>query len=124
MAHGDYTGQRKAVLAHKFAEEQQLAARSQTLVTQVVQEGQKEVIDLFCDKDYENLSRLQQGEGGEVVQVDVEDPQFQAVQFRASEDLDDVTVGQDRQFSLKSGRTYKAPLWVVRHLDEQGLVYH
>ena len=125
MAHGDYTGQRKAALAHQFAEEQALAAKSKTLVTQVVQEGQNEVVNLFTDRDYENLQQLQEnGESGEVIAVDVEDPEFQPVRFRASEDLDQITVGQGREFSLKAGRVYEAPKWVVRHLDTQGVVWH
>jgi hypothetical protein len=66
MAHGDYTGQRKQALAHQFAEQQQLAAKSQTLVTQVVQEGQSQTIDLFNDRDHENLELAKQSaaEGG------------------------------------------------------------
>jgi hypothetical protein len=125
MAHGDYTGQRKAVLANQFAEQQTLAAQSKTLVTQVVQEQSNQVIDLFTERDYENLQTLQRsGEDGEVIVVDNPDPQFQAVKFRASEDLEQVTVGQGREFSLKGGRTYKAPKWVVEHLDSQGLVWH
>ena len=124
MAHGDFTGKNKARLAQQFAEQQALAAQSKTLVTQVVQEGSDNVIDLFCDKDYENLVQLKQGENGEVTEVDVEDPKFKAVKFRASEDLDQITVGQGREFNLKAGRTYKAPRWVVEHLDAQGLVYH
>ena len=124
MAHGDYTGQAKARLAHQFAEQQAFAAQSQTLVTQVVQEGRNEVIDLFCEKDHENLYTKQDGESGEVIEVDTPDPQFEPVLFRANEDLDQVTVGQGREFNLKAGRTYKAPYWVVQHLDAQGLVYH
>lgn len=127
MAHGDYTGKQKAALAQQFAEQQTLAAQSKTLVTQVVQEGQNEVINLFCEKDYENLERkapvAADGEL-EVTEVDVVDPRFQAVRFRASEDLSDVTVGQGREFSLKAGRTYEAPKWVVQHLDDKGLVWH
>lgn len=124
MAHGDYTGQRKAVLANQYAEEQALAARSKTLVTQVVTEHSNEVIDLFCDKDYENLQpQPQEGDNGEV-QVGVVEDQFKPVKFRSSEDLDQVTVGQGREFNLKAGHTYKAPRWVAEHLDNQGLVYH
>lgn len=123
MAHGDYTGQRKARLAQQYAEEQALAAQSKTLVTQVVTEGQNEVIDLFCDKDYENLQgQVVEGEG--VTEVDHVDPQFAAVKFRASEDQDQVTVGQGREFNLKAGRTYRAPRWVAQHLDDKGMVWH
>jgi hypothetical protein len=96
-------------------------------VTQVVQEGMNEVIDLFNDKDHENLRTQQRAnnEGQmEVVEVDTPDPQFQAVKFRASEDVDQVTVGQGREFNLMAGRQYKAPKWVVQHLDNQGLVWH
>lgn len=125
MAHGDYTGQRKARLAHQYAEEQQLAAQSKTLVTQVVREGQGETVNLFTDKDYENLRSTRPNEEGDgVVEVAVSDPQFQPVKFRASEDLAQITVGQDREFSLKAGRTYEAPRWVVEHLDAQGMVWH
>lgn len=125
MAHGDYTGQRKQQLAHQFAEEQALAARSQTLVAQVVQEGQNEVVDLFTEEDHRNLQpRSVEGEDG-VVELDGQpDTQFQPREFRASEDLDQITVGVDREFSLKAGRRYQAPSWVVDHLDNQGLVYH
>lgn len=124
MAHGDYTGQRKARLAHEYAEQQQLAAQSKTLVTAVVNEGRGEVINLFTDRDYENLQPRPSEEGDDVVQVAVQDPQFQPVKFRASEDLDQITVGQGREFNLKAGRIYEAPRWVVEHLDAQGMVWH
>lgn len=130
MAHGDYTGQTKTRLAHEFAEQQALAAQSQTLVTQVVREGQDNVIDLWTEKDDENLKRYQEvprqdGEPGlEVIEVDNVDPQFKAVEFRAAEDLEAITVGQGREFSLKAGRRYRAPKWVRDHLDGQGLVWH
>jgi hypothetical protein len=125
MAHGDYTGQSKARLAQQYAEEQHLAAQSKTLVTQVVQENYNETVSLFCDKDYENLQPREPAEGEEgVTEVDVPDDLFLPVKFRASEDLEQVTVGQGREFNLKGGRTYEAPRWVVEHLDTQGLVYH
>lgn len=124
MAHGDYTGQQKSALAKRFAQEQQLAAKSTALVTQVVTESRDDVINLFVDRDWDNLQRDQVGEGDGVTEVGVQDPLFQAVKFRASEDLDEVTVGQDRQFTLEAGRVYEAPKWVVEHLDVQGLVYH
>ncbi len=127
MAHGDYTGQNKARLAQQYAEEQALAAQSKTLVTQVVTEGQNEEINLFVDKDYENLHSLRQVNddgNAEVIEVDTPDPQFEAVKFRASEDQDQVTVGQGREFNLKAGRTYVAPKWVAQHLDDKGMVWH
>lgn len=130
MAHGDYTGQTKQRLAHQFAEEQALAAQSKTLVTQVVREGQDNVIDLWTDLDDANLRRhVQQpkqdgSEGLEVIEVANEDPQYQPVEFRAAEDLDQITVGQGREFTLKAGRRYRAPRWVRDHLDAQGLVWH
>ncbi len=126
MAHGDYTGQTKARLAQTFAEQQQLAAQTSSMVTTAVREGQQnEVINLMVDRDYENLeARTIEGEDGEVTTVDYQDPQFKPVKFRASEDLEQVTVGQGREFTLKAGRTYTAPRWVVQHLDDQGLVYH
>jgi hypothetical protein len=128
MAHGDYTGKTKARLAQQYADQVALAAQSQTLVTQVVTEGQNTEINLFTDRDYENLHTKRNvdpnsGEA-EVVEVDVEDPQFKAVKFRASETLDQVTVGQGREFNLEQGRVYVAPRWVVEHLDVQGLVWH
>lgn len=126
MAHGDYTGQRKAALAHQYAEQQQLAAQSKTLVTQVVTEGQNEVIDLRTDEDrYRAEHASVQQEGSDEVQVvDVKDPLWQPMKFRASEDIDQVTIGKDHEFSLKGGRTYILPRWKVEHLDEKGLVYH
>jgi hypothetical protein len=126
MAHGDYTGQSKARLAQQFAEEQRLAAQSKTLVTQIVTEGRDEVIDLFNDIDHENLEnrKVSSESDGEIVEVDSPDPAFAPVDFRASEDLDQVTVGQGREFNLKAGRVHRAPRWVVQHLDAQGLVYH
>lgn len=127
MAHGDYTGQNKARLAQQHAEEIALAAQSKTLVTQVVTEGRDEEINLFVDKDYENLHNLRRvNDDGtaEVIEVDTPDPEFAAVKFRASEDIDQVTVGQGREFNLKAGRTHVAPKWVVRHLDDKGLVWH
>lgn len=128
MAHGDYTGQTKARLAHAAAEQSALAAQSMTMVSAAVQESRSnDVIDLFCDRDYENLqTRTQTNSDGtaDVVEVDTIDPQFKAVKFRASEDVEQVTVGQGREFTLQAGRTYKAPRWVVEHLDTQGVVYH
>lgn len=127
MAHGDYTGQNKARLAQQHAEEVALAAQSKTLVTQVVTEGRDEEINLFCDKDYENLHSLRQVNANgdaEVVEVDTPNPEFEGVKFRASEDQDQVTVGQGREFNLQAGRTYVAPKWVVRHLDDKGMVWH
>lgn len=127
MAHGDYTGQNKARLAQQHAEEVALAAQSKTLVTQVVTEGRDEEINLFCDKDYENLHSLRQVNANgdaEVVEVDTPNPEFAGVKFRASEDQDQVTVGQGREFNLQAGRTYVAPKWVVRHLDDKGMVWH
>jgi hypothetical protein len=100
-------------------------------VTQVVREEKDTVVDLFVDRDYENLELAKSvngpGDGG-VVEVgvisssDVE--QFQPVKFRAKEDAEQVTVGQGREFSIKAGRTYQAPRWVVEHLDVQDLVWH
>lgn len=133
MAHGDFTGRNKQRLAVEFADQQRLAAQSKTLVTQVVEEGRNQTIDLFTDKDHENLAIAKQyaaegfAEEG-VVQVGVQTStdvnRYEAVKFRASEDLDQITVGQGREFSLKAGNTYQAPRWVVQHLDEQGLVWH
>lgn len=128
MAHGDYTGQAKARLAQKYAEEQALAAQSKSLTAEVVREGQETPINLMTERDYENLNSKRQvnPESGEteVIEVDSPDPQFRAVKFRASEDVDDITVGQGREFSLLAGRNYIAPHWVVQHLDQQGVVYH
>lgn len=126
MAHGDYTGQKKARLAHQFAEQQQLAAQSKTLVTQVVSEGANETIDLRTHQDrWLAEHALVPGEKeGEVVEVDVKDPLWQPQKFRASEDLDQITIGKDHEFSLKAGRTYILPRCKVEHLDEKGLVYH
>jgi hypothetical protein len=127
MAHGDYTGQHKARLAQQFAAQQQLAAQSQTLVTQVVQEGRNEVIRLWTDKDDENLhTKRQVNDSGEadVIEVDTPDPEFQPVRFRASETVEQVTIGQGREFNIEAGRTYEAPKWVAEHLDDKGLVWH
>lgn len=127
MAHGDYTGQQKQALAHQYAEQQALAAQSKTLVTQVVTEGQDEVIDLRTDQDrwFADHAVAHSGDdGGEVEVVDVKDPIWQPMRFRASEDLDNITIGKDHEFSLKGGRTYILPKWKVQHLDEKGLVYH
>lgn len=123
MAHGDYTGQSKARLAQQYAEQQQLAAQSKTLITATVRENFDEVIDLFSDKDFENLEPKANAEDG-VVEVDAVDPLYEPATFRASETLDQITVGQGREFNIKEGRMYKAPRWVVQHLDAQGLVYH
>jgi hypothetical protein len=127
MAHGDYTGQTKARLAQQYAEQQALAAQSMSVVSEVVREGQEVPISLMTEKDYENLhTKVQRSDNGEyeVVEVDVSDPQFREVKFRASEDVDQITVGQGREFSLLAGRNYIAPYWVVQHLDAQGVVYH
>jgi hypothetical protein len=89
------------------------------------------LVDLFTDRDHENLSLAQSvngpGEGG-VVEVGVvsstDVKQFEPVRFRAKDDAEQVTVGQGREFNLKAGRTYQAPRWVVEHLDLQDLVWH
>lgn len=126
MAHGDFTGMRKADLAQRFAQQQALAAQSQTLVTQVVEEGRREVIDLMTEEDLAALHPTAPNPdgSGEVIEVDVQDPLVEPVKFRAREDCDDVTIGKDRQFNLKEGQVYRAPRWVVEHLDRQTLVYH
>lgn len=128
MAHGDYTGQTKARLAQIHAEQAALAASSMSMVTEVVREQQNEVIDLFGELDHENLHSRKQvnQQTGEVdvIEVDTPDPAFQPVKFRASEDIDQITVGQGREFSLLAGRMYKAPRWVVQFLDEKGVVWH
>jgi hypothetical protein len=128
MAHGDYTGQAKARLAQQYAEQQALAAQSTSMVTEAVREGQETPINLMTEADYENLhvKRQMNPDSGEqeIIEVDVVDPQFREVKFRASEDVEDVTVGQHRQFTLLAGRNYIAPFWVVQHLDQQGVVYH
>lgn len=125
MAHGDYTGNRKAMLAQQYHNQQQLAAQQMSLVTQVVQEDRKESIDLMTDEDYAALEHpTQVGEGGEVVEVDTVPEFLKPVKFRASETLEGITVGVDRHFSLEQGRVYQAPLWVVEHLDDKGLVWH
>lgn len=127
MAHGDYTGTQKARLATQFAEQQAFAAQNMTTVSEITRAASKETIDLWNDRDEENLrTKTVVGDNDEaqVVEVDVEDPQFRPVKFMASETVDQVTVGQGRDFSLEAGRTYTAPRWVAQHLDEQGLVYH
>ena len=126
MAHGDYTGNNKAVLAQKFAEQQQLAAQNMSLVSQVVEDNRHEVIDLFTDADHEAKSRWVPSEDGsdDVVEVDVNDPRLEPVKFRASETVDQITIGRDRNFNLKKGQVYQAPRWVVEHLDEKELVWH
>lgn len=128
MAHGDYTGQVKQRLAHQFAEQQALASQSMSLVTDVVREEQKQVIDLFTDKDHEFLEWAKRENVGEDGHIEVGDSdlvkQFEPVRFRASEDLEDITVGQDRHLTLKGGRTYQVPRWVAIHLDDKGLVWH
>lgn len=126
MAHGDYTGQRKAVLAKEYADQQQLAAQSKTLVTQVVREGSQNTIDLFTEEDRwaaEHATKVS-ADGQDVQIVDVKDPQFQPVKFRASETVEQVTVGQNREFNIDQGQVYVAPRWVVEHLDDKGLVWH
>jgi hypothetical protein len=128
VAHGDYTGQAKARLAQQYAEQQALAAQTTSMVTEVVREGQETPINLMTERDEENLlvkRQVNQQTGEEeVIEVDTPDPQFRAVKFRASEDVDQITVGQGREFSLLAGRNYIAPYWVVQHLDQQGVVYH
>lgn len=127
MAHGDYTGQQKAVLAQQYADQQQLAASSMSMVSQVVTEGRNNVIDLRTPEDiWREQHGLEEDPSSEdgVIQVDKKDPQYQPVQFRCRETLEQVTVGKDREFSLEEGRIYKAPQWLASHLDDKGLVYH
>jgi hypothetical protein len=126
MAHGDYTGQSKAVLAQQHAQQQRLAAKSTTLVNQIVEEGRAGVIDLFTDLDNEWLELSKQPvKDGDVEEYDQNLPVgLEPVKFKASETLTEVTVGKDRQFNLEAGQVYKAPRWVVDHLDEKQLVWH
>ena len=125
MAHGDYTGQTKTRLAQAHAEEQQFAATKMSLVSQVVEEGRNNEIDLWTELDDRDLARWRKEHAEEgTVLVDDTPENMKKVRFRASEDLDQVTVGQGREFNLKAGYTYLAPLWVVQHLDGQGLVWH
>lgn len=126
MAHGDYTGSRKAQLAQQYANEQKLAAQQMSLVSQVVTEGRNEVIDLTTEQDVENLIQYAPDPSGEgVTEVDNrENPLYQAVKFRASDTVDQITVGKDRIINLQEGQIYKAPRWIVEHLDEKSLVWH
>ena len=126
MAHGDYTGTTKAQLARAAAEEQQFAAQRMSMVTDAVRTAQQGTVSLYTDDDWATGESLKNG----IVEDGVEnfDPvqrdEWSPVKFRASEDLDDVTVGQNRHFTLKAGQVYKAPKWVARHLDTQALVHH
>lgn len=128
MAHGDYTGKTKAALAQQHAEAAALAAQSMSMVTEVVRDQQDTPISLMTHLDEENLhvrKQVNQQTGDvDVIEVDTPDPAFQPVKFRASEDLEQVTVGQGREFNLLAGRNYIAPRWVVQFLDEKGVVWH
>lgn len=127
MAHGDYTGNSKAALARAAAEEQQLAATRMSMVSTAVAEAHQGTIDLCTEEDKMLHDGLKAG-NVEVDGVTLHDQDkialYGPVKFRASEDLEDVTVGQNRHFTLKAGQTYKAPRWVAQHLDSQGLVLH
>lgn len=126
MAHGDYTGQNKATLARAAAEEQQFAANRMSMVHEVVAAAQQGTVDLYTAEDWDFWNAIKDGiqeEGVQEVTPDLID-QWQPVKFRASEDLEDVTVGVDRQFTLKAGQSYKAPRWVATHLNNQALVLH
>lgn len=127
MAHGDYTGKQKSVLAQRYADEQQFAAKNTSLVTAVVTENRSTPVDLRNEEDFWNEQHsvvpddsLEEG----VQVVDKKDPEMQPVKFRCRETLDQVTVGKNREFNLEEGRIYIAPKWVVSHLDDKGLVYH
>jgi hypothetical protein len=127
MAHGDHTGITKAQLAREAAEQQQFAATKMTMVTDAVRTAHQGTIDLYTDEDKELLESLKAGNihvEGQTTGNDERIRQWSPVKFRASEDLDDITVGLDRTFTLKAQQTYKAPYWVAQHLDEQGLVLH
>lgn len=125
MAHGDYTGQRKSDLAQKFHKEQTLRAKELSLVTATVAAENQETIDLTVQDPDAKKTQVNPETGDiEVVEVNLEDPQFQSVTFRSRETVDGVTVGRDNNYNLEEGRTYRAPRWVVEHLDRQGLVYH
>jgi hypothetical protein len=125
MAHGDYTGNTKAELARKFAQQQQFAAQNMSLVSQVVSDGRSQVVDLTTDADREMVANTRiSTEGDDVQEVDVNDPSLEPVKFQASETVEQVTVGKDRQFNLEAGQVYQAPRWVVEHLDEKDLVRH
>lgn len=129
MAHGDYTGQQKAVLAQRYAEQQKLAANQLTLVSQVVAEASKETIDLNTEEDNEareaGLALTDPDDPeSEVIVVDSEDPSLASVQFRASDTVEDITIGKDRVLNIQQGQNYTAPRWVVDHLDEKQLVWH
>jgi hypothetical protein len=123
MAHGDYTGQQKAELARRFADQQALAAKNMSLVSQVVLEAENETVDLMSVQEPEVYTDPNTGEEI-VVEVDVEDPSQAPVTFRARETIEGVTVGKDNHYDLEEGRQYRAPRWVAEHFDRQGLVYH
>ncbi len=129
MAHGDYTGTTKAQLARAAAEEQQFAASRMAMVTEAVQTAQQGTVDLFTHEDraYLDFLKSQVSEEGvhEIpVEVQQQREEWSPVKFRASEDLDDITVGQDRHFSLRAGQTYVAPRWVAAHLDQKSRALH
>lgn len=123
MAHGDYTGSAKALLAQKFQEEQALAAKQMSLVSQVVEENRSNVVDLRTHEDHEAWDKQYEGPNGETL-VGADDPQLTPVKFRASDTVEQITIGKDRVYNLEQGQTYIAPRWVVGHLDEKQLVWH
>ena len=126
MAHGDYTGQQKHVLAQRYADEQRLAASSMGMVTATVERGRRETIDLRTHEDRvaETSKTVIDPTTDEAVAVDTQDPLMQPVKFQASATLDQVTIGKDREYNLEEGRVYLAPQWIVMHLDDKGLVRH
>jgi hypothetical protein len=126
MAHGDFTGKKKEELAKRFQAEQQIRAKQMSLVTQIVDEVSAEPIDLMPDpEEIKARYGVHQAEDGGVIEVDVIDgDDWDPVEFRARETVEDVTVGVDNNYNLHEGQTYIAPKWVVTHFDSQGLVYH
>lgn len=127
MAHGDYTGNSKAELARAAQEQQQLAASRMSMVSAAVAEAHQAIIDLRTEEDkalYEDLKAGNVAVEGITQHDQIQVDAWKPVKFRASEDLEDVTVGKDRHFTLKAHQAYKAPKWVAAHLDSQGLVLH
>lgn len=116
---GDFTGKQKAALSEKHAAEQEARSNQIALATAEAAAAQDtETVDLVPRKE-----EVKQEKVGEVAvqDVDVEEP---IVEFRVTENLEMVTIGQGNHYDFAQGQKYKAPKHIYDHLEEKGLIWH
>lgn len=127
MSHGDYTGALKTELAAQARLAQEQAQGRLAMATAEIQQRvSSEVVDLT--PNFGEGKKIEQpitDENDQVVEVrEVNDPEMSPKTFRASENLDGVTLGKDITLDLVAGQQYRLPKWAYDHLDRIGLVFH